>query len=187
MVCHVFHRTQSLADIIEAGRSTNTPLCENFIWNTLHQISCIASNIPPEINLKPKLFHLYKGQVVYKPSLTLDDMTQCFNGADGAFYEAPEVLSQSPHSIFSQSWTIGCIIYEMVALEPAYYDRCSTGDVMSIIMNIIEGALPPAPPMTFSPDLLGLLAACLQKEPLSRPAPGQIMQLTQAKVGMFDN
>ena len=187
MVCHIYHRTQSLADVISAARGTSNPLCEPFIWQSIHQISCIASNIPPEMKLKPKLFHLYKGQVVYKPSITVDDMAQCFNSPEMAFYEAPEVLSEAPHSIYSQSWTIGCIIYEMLALDPAYYDRGSTGDIMSVMMGIIEGVLPPPPPMTYSPDLLGLLAACLQKEPPSRPAPRQIMQLTQAKVGILSS
>ena len=67
-------------------------------------------------------------------------------------------------------WTIGTLVYEFITLEPAYYDRENSGNLMAVTMSIIQGAQPPAIVNTSYTDrLLNFVKQAMSKDEALRP------------------
>lgn len=93
-------------------------------------------------------------------------MTQVNMSPDAAIYEAPEVLRREEPTNQSFVWTAGCIIYEMLALEPAFYDRSGTNP-FQVFMDMMQGILPPEP-LEGSSELKSVMWNCLKLNPTER-------------------
>ncbi|KAF6031687.1 ULK4 [Bugula neritina] len=85
-------------------------------------------------------------------------------------YTAPEVIQGAPHSVLSDIWSLGCVLYELfTGIKPFEADSVS-----ELVNKIIHVELPPpsvkgsrlsAKP---SPDLVNLLNGILKKDPSER-------------------
>lgn len=93
-------------------------------------------------------------------------MTQVNMSPDSAIYEAPEVLRREEPTKQSFTWTAGCIIYEMLALEPAFYDRTGTNP-FQVFMDMMQGTLPPEP-LEGSSEIKSVMWNCLKLNPSER-------------------
>lgn len=103
------------------------------------------------------------------PTVSMIDITY-MNSDRVVLYEAPEVLKREPPNEMALSWTIGCIIYELVTLEAAFCDRENPGNMVALITDIIQGKRPPMIGQTqYSDTLLRTIDQCLELQPSKRP------------------
>ena len=56
-------------------------------------------------------------------------------------YLSPEICRQHPYDFKSDIWSLGCVLYEMCALAPAF----PGGDLESVVCKIIRGQYKPLP------------------------------------------
>ena len=92
------------------------------------------------------------------------------------FYLSPEICQGVPYNSKTDIWSLGCVLYEMCTLEPAFSGDCIGG----IVMKIIREEQPPIPG-EYSTDLSNLVDAMLQKAPGRRPTITQILSLSFMK------
>ena len=92
------------------------------------------------------------------------------------FYLSPEICQGVPYNSKTDIWSLGCVLYEMCTLEPAFSGDCIGG----IVMKILREEQPPIPG-EYSNDLSQLVDWMLQKAPGRRPSISQILGLSFLK------
>lgn len=76
------------------------------------------------------------------------------------YYASPEVWKDKPYDKSSDIWSLGAVLYEMVALSPPFTAR----DMKGLYNRVIKGVYPKIP-AKFSSDLSSMIAALLKVEP----------------------
>ena len=67
------------------------------------------------------------------------DMASTFTGTP--YYMSPEVLKHEGYNTKSDIWSIGCLLYEMCALQHAFEGQ----GLMGVMYKIVEGEVPELP------------------------------------------
>lgn len=86
---------------------------------------------------------------------------------DTGLYSPPEVLKGQLFCPASQVWLLGCLLYELATLEPAY--KIQGTDMFTALANIMEGRLPPDINENYSEELKSTIRDCLKGDPDVRP------------------
>ena len=76
-----------------------------------------------------------------------------------------------PYDNRSDIWSLGCIIYEMCALNPPFRAKS-----MKALCNSVMSGMYPKLPDYFSDDLSVLIKMLLQVNPSKRPSCDQLLQ-----------
>ena len=160
--------TKTLADIIQQSKEEGTVFDEEFLWLLIDEIiSYLLDNeIYPSTHFGPDCIYFLPNRQIF---IQCDenqqgDMNEVMTST--AVYEAPEVLNMDNPTSTAFVWSIGCIIHECLALEPAFYDP-EGSNPFSVFMKIMENDLPPEP--TFGSDTLkAVLRMCLMQDPNAR-------------------
>ena len=104
-------------------------------------------------------------------SRVLQSTYDCANTVIGTpYYLSPEICQEKPYNQKSDVWSLGCLLYEMMALKHAF----SAKTLKSLVVKIIQGVYDPLP-QGYSPQLYSLVAELLAKEPSSRPSLKRIL------------
>lgn len=82
------------------------------------------------------------------------------------YYCSPEVWKDRPYDSKSDLWSIGCVLYEMCALQPPFQAK----DMQGLYKRVLTGRYNPIPSV-YSKDMNTMVKACLQLEPRMRPTP----------------
>lgn len=88
------------------------------------------------------------------------------------YYLSPELCQDIPYSSKSDIWALGCLLYEMCALKPAF----DAANLISLFYKIVKGEYAPLPDC-YSPDLQLLIKTVLDKCPETRPSANGILSL----------
>ena len=81
------------------------------------------------------------------------------------YYASPEVWKDQPYDKSSDIWSLGAVLYEMIALNPPFTAR----DMKGLYNRVIKGVYPKIPAM-YSSDLSSMVAALLKVDPKQRPS-----------------
>ena len=86
------------------------------------------------------------------------------------YYASPEVWCDKPYDLKSDIWSIGCVLFEMAALEPPFKAR----DMKGLFKSVTSGRIPSLPP-SYSNDLNYMVRLMLQQAPALRPTCNQLL------------
>jgi NIMA (never in mitosis gene a)-related kinase len=88
------------------------------------------------------------------------------------YYASPEVWQDKPYDKRSDLWSLGCVLYELVALSPPF----TAPDIKSLYSKVLKGSYPRIPP-SFSSDISLMIKTLLQVDPKNRPSTTQILHM----------
>ena len=170
----------ALVDVITEQRELRRLLPEYLIWKAF----CELSSALKYLNEKGILYETSKpterisfdengalkldSGLLYMASAQ-DNMNAMALGDDNTgLYSPPEVLKGQQFGPGSQVWLLGCVLYELTTMEPAY--KIQGTDMFTALANIMEGRPPPEISGNFSEDLKTTINECLKGDPDLRPS-----------------
>ena len=89
------------------------------------------------------------------------------------YYLSPEIVLNKPYSFESDIWSLGVLLYEMMALKMPF-DAIS---LPMLTLKIMKGEYPP-PPKIYSEDLRKLVSSLLNVNPQKRPNINQVLKFS---------
>jgi NIMA (never in mitosis gene a)-related kinase len=98
-------------------------------------------------------------------------VTQKFVGTTG--YASPEQCNGVPYKEETDIWGLGCILYELATLQPAF-----RGTSLRDLLNKIELGQHGPLPTGYSPALTDMIRAMLSRDPRGRPTINDICDRT---------
>lgn len=88
------------------------------------------------------------------------------------YYLSPEIVQSQPYTFSTDVWSMGVMLYEMMALKPPF----DAPSLHMLSMKIIRGAFSPLP-TTYSTGLRNLVQQCLTVNSSRRPKVSAILQM----------
>lgn len=96
------------------------------------------------------------------------DLASTFIGSP--LYMSPELMQNIPYNTQSDMWALGCVLYEMLTLQPAFNAR----NMSALILKILGGSVPPVS-QSYSSNIRKMMRALLDKSPERRPTASSIL------------
>eukprot|EP00756_Hemistasia_phaeocysticola_P030172 Hpha_TRINITY_DN16275_c2_g3::TRINITY_DN16275_c2_g3_i1::g.16117::m.16117/K08857/NEK1_4_5; NIMA (never in mitosis gene a)-related kinase 1/4/5 len=94
-------------------------------------------------------------------------------------YLSPELWNSERYSKKADIWSLGVILYEMLALRRPYY----SSNMMELMEIILNEEFPPPPPH-YTEDMIDLCHFILRKDPVQRPTVRQTFQVDYIQKGL---
>lgn len=90
---------------------------------------------------------------------------------------SPEICAAERYSLYSDIWSLGCVMYELCTKEPPFNAKTH----FDLIQKIKVGKFAPLP-RNYSRELSDVIAACLQVDSRNRPDTASLLNLPRVKL-----
>jgi len=100
----------------------------------------------------------------------------CMTQTGTPYYASPEVWRDMPYDAKSDMWSLGCVLYEMLALRPPFRAE----DMEGLYRKVLRGHYPHIPPH-YSHDISEVVGVLLQVNPRHRPSIDQLLEMPQMR------
>jgi NIMA (never in mitosis gene a)-related kinase len=80
----------------------------------------------------------------------------CYTQTGTPYYASPEVWKDRPYDAKSDIWSLGCVLYEIIALSPPF----KSSDMKGLYKKVVNGDYPSIP-SRYSNDLSQVVKAML--------------------------
>ena len=178
-----------LAKYIKQCKQSHRYIDEEKVWSVFIQILQAIDychNPPPTSALQTRLVNrdLKPANVFLTDQSTikvgdfglcrlLEDNQIARTNVGTPLYMAPELLENRSYTEKVDIWSMGCILYEMCALQPPY---CATS--MESLKIKVAGGVRPMLPSQYSSDIRNVINLMLQKDQHRRPGTKQLLGLS---------
>jgi len=88
-------------------------------------------------------------------------------------FMSPEMLEGRPYGLKTDQWALGCVLFEMMALEPPF---ASSKQSYAAVVEAVLHAPQIRPPPGFSPELGQTMEALLARKPHDRPSNRDLLR-----------
>lgn len=88
------------------------------------------------------------------------------------YYASPEVWKDRPYDNRSDIWSLGCVLYEMMMLNPPF----RAANMNGLYQKVMRGLYDPIH-SSYSKDLQFMVRNCLQVQPTSRPTTDKLLAM----------
>ncbi len=163
---------------------------EEVIWSVfaqmvaaLHQCHNNASQTILHRDIKPGNIMIDKGQWVklgdFGLARELKAGSYAFTNVGTPLYMSPEQIKKRAYNERSDIWSLGCVIYELAALQPPFTAKSQE----ELNRHILYSAAEPIKHIPYDPhravytdDLWSLVKRMLAKDPINRPRVADLMR-----------
>ncbi|KAF9585412.1 G2-specific serine/threonine protein kinase [Lunasporangiospora selenospora] len=154
-----------LAAVIKRHKEMNVPIPEEFVWNIMTQLVMALHECHCGVIYNEKTKESTPRQILHR-DLKPDNGTPLL----------PELISESIYDAKSDIWSLGCVVFELCALEPPFL-----ADSQSMLTAKIKlGWIPPLP-SRYSQELVQLIRSMLQVNPRKRPSTTDLLDNSKIK------
>ena len=161
-------------------------LSERTIWAMIYEI-CIGVEYLHKNNIIHRDIKCLNILLDREKRLKIADMGVCkianskdpMNGSEVGtpLYLSPEIIQHKPYDNKVDLWAIGCVAYNLAALEPPF----QADNLISLARLIVKGRPKPIPAF-YSPQLFEFILKLLDKRPQMRPGFEEIYKLIPSAV-----
>ncbi|CAG8742885.1 18270_t:CDS:2, partial [Acaulospora morrowiae] len=92
------------------------------------------------------------------------------------FYMSPELITKSLYDVKSDIWALGCLLYELCALQRPFQAISPT----ELVSKVRKGKIPPIPSQ-YSEELNRVIKAMLDVDPVNRPNTTEFFKLERVR------
>lgn len=173
-----------LSQLIKYFKRANKLIPERTIWKYFSQVAAALDHMHERRvmhrDMKPaNIFMAADGKTVKLGDLGLGRFfslcTQDAHSLVGTpYYMSPERVTEQPYDFKSDIWSMGCILYELAALQSPFFG--SKMNLFALCTKIQAADYPPIPSDKYSKELKHLVSLCLQVSPDSRPTASQVLK-----------
>lgn len=179
-----------LQSMITATRASCTYIAEDQIWLTLTELAMALNDCHNEKekilhrDIKPaNIFidsegHVKLGDFGLARNLTTDFAR---TRVGTPYYMSPELVSGRGYDDKSDIWALGCVIYEMANLRPAFRTACSSEEEL---YRKIRTATVARIPSRYSDALWKCVESMLDKDPRKRPTAAELLKIHNVEITM---
>ena len=165
-----------LAALLKDRAAAEAPLSERDVWSIFSQLCGAVAHMHEHRvmhrDIKPSNVFLSADGVARLGDLGLSrrfssKTAQARSMVGTPYYMSPECVRGQPYEWSSDVWSLGCLLYELVALRNPFFKEGL--NYYTLGKNITRGEVDPLP-ATASPELVQLVGAMLQTDPVLRPS-----------------
>lgn len=186
---------QSLADYLASLREKGQRLNEGQLWRLVIDLCTALRYLHMDKRLVHRDFTPASLLVTRELQAKIADFGLARHWSSGHFlksfvgtvaYAAPEVVQSRPYNEKADIWALGCVLYELATLQPAFAGESP----LTVGRRILEGSYEALDPHLHSQPLINMVKSCLTVDQDNRPdilvlcqmlAPLLIMQIDNLK------
>ena len=167
----VYHKTGAIPEPIIAKITTNVLSGLDYLYETHH---IIHRDIKPS-NILLNEQGLIKLCDFGVSGVLNNSIANTFVGTNS--YMSPERIQGGEYTVKSDVWSLGITLIELALAEFPMSPEGGNAGILDLLQFIVNEPAPTLPADRFSAHFQTFCASCLEKDPLLRPTPIQLLSL----------
>ena len=185
-----FYENNDLLQLIKKKKKKKVYFNEDFIWrifiDILLGIKYLHDNDIIHRDLKSANIFIDKNLRAiigdFGVSKILNDNVKTYTQIGTPLYLSPEIINKNKYDKKIDIWSLGCILYEIIALDQPFI---SSKSFQALYSKIISGNFPKIYNNLYSKDLLSMIDILLEVNPKKRISIDELLSLSIIKNKLY--